>query len=139
MSKFSIIAAAALSLAAGAAQAAKIPANIKFDSYCDGFTNLTVSGGYVTGQRDFTNCGTYTPDAVMGPTGKVLAGALGKGYALTEASAVQFGTTYGWTVNNDGTWTVFAVESGAVINSGTWSAGYPVTGVQADAKVSTAK
>jgi hypothetical protein len=137
MLKFSTIAAALL-LAAGAAQAA-IPANIKFDGYCDGFTNLTKSGGYVTGQRDFTNCGAYTPDAVMGPTGKVLAAALGKGYSLTEASAVQFGTTYGWVVNADGTWVVYAVESGTVINSGTWSAGYPLTGVEAGGKVSTAK
>jgi hypothetical protein len=139
MSKFSMISVAVLALAAGAAQAAKIPANIKFDGYCDGFTNLTVNAGFVTGQRDFTNCGTYTPDAVMGPIGKLLAGSLVKGYALTEASAVQFGTTYGWVVNADGTWSVFATESGAVINSGTWSAGYPLTGAQTAGKVSTAK
>lgn len=138
MLKISTIAAVLL-IATGAAQAAKIPANIKFDGYCDGFTNLTVANGYVTGQRDFTNCGTYTPDAVMGPTGKVLAAALGKGYSLTEASAVQFGSTYGWVVNYDGTWSVYAVESGAVINSGTWSAGYPLTGAKAGGKVSTAK
>lgn len=139
MSKFSMISVAVLALAAGAAQAAKIPANIKFDNYCDGFTNLTVSGGYVTGQRDFTNCGTYTPDAVMGPTGKLLAGSLVKGYALTEASAVQFGSTYGWVVNADGTWSVFATETGTLINSGTWSAGYPLTGAKAGGKVSTTK
>ncbi|WP_374563572.1 hypothetical protein [Ideonella sp.] len=138
MSKIITIAAVLLATA-GAAQAAKIPANIKFDGYCDGFTNLTVNGGYVTGQRDFTNCGTYTPDAVMGPTGKLLAGSLVKGYSLTEASAVQFGTTYGWVVNTDGTWSVYATESGSLINSGTWSAGYPLTGAKADGKVSTAK
>jgi hypothetical protein len=137
MLKISTIAAALLA-AAGAAQAA-IPANIKFDGYCDGFTNLTKNAGYVTGQRDFTNCGTYTPDAVMGPQGKVLAGAVGKGYSLTEASAVQFGTTYCWVVNNDGTWAVYGVETGALINSGTWSAGYPLTGAKAGGKVSTAK
>lgn len=137
MLKISTIAAALL-VAAGAAQAG-IPANIKFDGYCDGFTNLTKNGAYVTGQRDFTNCGTYTPDAVMGPTGKVLAAAVGKGYSLTEASATQFGSTYGWVVNADGTWSVYAVESGTVINSGTWSAGYPVTGAKAGGKVSTAK
>jgi hypothetical protein len=139
MSKFSMISVAVLALAAGAAQAAKIPANIRFDGYCDGFTNLTVSGGYVTGQRDFTNCGYYTADAVMGPTGKLLAGSSVKGYALTEASAWQFGTTFGWVVNTDGTWSVFSTESGTLINSGTWSAGYPVTGAKADGKVSTAK
>ena len=139
MSKIFTIAAVLLATA-GAAQAAKITANIKFDGYCDGFTNLSVNdGGYVTGQRDFTNCGTYTPDTVMGPIGKLLALSLVKGYALTEASAVQFGSTYGWVVNNDGTWSVFATESGAVINSGTWSAGYPLTGAKAGGKMSTAK
>lgn len=137
MLKISTIAAVLLAVT-GAAQAA-IPANIKFDGYCDGFTNLTVSGGYVTGQRDFTNCGTYTPDAVMGPIGKALAGGTGKGYSLSEASAAQFGTTYGWVVNNNGTWAVYGVESGALINSGTWSAGYPLNNAQAGGKVSTSK
>jgi len=138
MSKTSMISAALLSLAAGAAQAG-IPANISFDGYCDGFTNLTAAGGFVTGQRDFTNCGVYTPDAVMGPTGKRLAGNLYKGYSLSESSYAQFGATFGWTVNTDHTWVVYYVESGTVINSGTWSAGYPLSGAQAGGKISTQK
>jgi len=137
MSKTSMISAALLSLAAGAAQA--IPANISFDGYCDGMTGLTAAGGFVTGQHDFANCIGYTPDPVMGPTGKRLAGNLYKGYSLSEASHAQFGTTFGWTVNSDHTWVVYQVETGAVLNSGTWSAGYPLSGAQAGGRISTQK
>jgi hypothetical protein len=128
MSKISL-AAAVLSLAAGAAQAA-IPANITFDGYCDGLTNLSSSGGLVLGTHSYANCGAYTDEGVMGVTGKRLAGNDTKGYSLTEASYAQWGGTYGWTVNTDGTWVLYLVEYGAVINSGTWTAGYPLNGVK---------
>lgn len=130
---------AAVLLAVTGVAHAKIPANISFDGYCDGLTNLTVNGGYVTGQRDFTSCGAYTPDAVMGPTGRALAGSGVRGYALTEASAAQFGLSFGWVVNNDGTWAVYSAESGALINSGTWSAGYPPSNARAGGQLSTAR
>lgn len=117
------LAAAALLATAGIAQAG-IPANLTFSGFCDGMTNLVNTSGVVTGTHSFAACG-LTDEATLGPAGKALAGAMGKGYALTEDGVAQFGYVLTYVINADGTWVGMSPDLGGVFNSGTWVKGAP--------------
>lgn len=124
-----LLATAALMTVTGLAQAAGVPAGLTFDGYCDGMTGLTNSSGVVMGTHSFSACG-LTDEATLGPAGKALAGASGKGYALTENGVAQFGEVLTYVINADGTWVAMSPDLGGVFNSGTWTKGAPAAGVK---------
>lgn len=127
MLKTKLLSALALCAAAGAAQAAFPPSSLSFDGYCDGITGLTSSSGVAAGMHDYANCTGYTNTPMAGTSGKRLTNsAAAKGVALTDASYTQFGSHMQYIIRNDGSWSLIVAESGAIVNSGTWTAGYPL-------------
>jgi hypothetical protein len=128
MLKTKLISALVLATAGAAAQA-QVPEAISFDGYCDGITGITtVSKGLFTGTHDYTVCneggGDYTNTQMAGPSGRRMLGGTGNGISGTDASFTQFGATFNYVVNDDGTWFLLAPEYGGLVNLGTWSPGY---------------
>jgi hypothetical protein len=119
----------ALVLAAvGAAAQAAIPDAISFDGYCDGITGISGSSGVFSATHDYTVCnengGSYTNTPMSGAQGRKLMGGSGAGVATVDSSYTQFGATFSYVVNDDGTWFLLAPEYGGLVNLGTWTAGY---------------
>jgi hypothetical protein len=120
----------ALVLAAvGATAQAAIPDSLTFDGYCDGITGISsMSGGMIGGTHDYTICnengGGYTNTPMVGPTGRKMMGSSGAGAAATDSSFTQFGASFVYVVNEDGTWFLLAPEYGGLVNLGTWTEGY---------------
>ena len=124
-----LIAALVLATVGGAAQA-QMPSSIAFDGYCDGITGITSLGsGVFTGTHDYTVCnqngGNYTNTPMVGPSGRRMVKSSGNGIAGTDSSYAQFGASFVYVANDDGTWYLFAPEFGGLVNLGTWSPGYP--------------
>jgi hypothetical protein len=124
-----LIAALVLATVGGAAQA-QMPSSIAFDGYCDGITGITSLGsGVFTGTHDYTVCnqngGNYTNTPMVGPSGRRMVKSSGNGIAGTDSSYAQFGASFVYVANDDGTWYLFAPEFGGLVNLGTWSEGYP--------------
>ena len=121
MMKTKFVSALVLLGVASAAQAA-IPPTIQFDGYCDGMTGLTtVEPSGAAGIWTNLDC-IGTNAAVGGPQGKA-KGETAKGYIL---GSFGVGSTYGaefvFSVNKDGTWTVYRANDGVFYNRGTWTA-----------------
>ena len=124
MLKTKLMSALVLSLVGAAAQAA-LPDSLTFDGYCDGITGIAnQSVGIVGGTHAYDLCGGYSNTPMSGPSGRKLAGASGGGVAATDSSYTQFGASFSYVVNEDGTWYLIAPEYGGLVNSGTWSPGY---------------
>jgi len=124
MLKTKLMSALVLTVAGAAAQAA-IPDALTFDGYCDGITGITSQGGGIyAGTHDYTVCGGYTNTSMSGPFGRRLMGSSVGGVAATDSSYTQFGASFSYVVNEDGTWYLIAPEYGGLVNSGTWSPGY---------------
>lgn len=123
MLKTKLFAAAALTAVAGLAQAA-IPADLKFDGYCDGMTGLTATATTAGGTWANLDC-AGTNAALGGPRGKA-KGASDKGYIMGSYGANVYGNEFVWEIKVDGTWNVYSASGGGLINSGTWSAGFPL-------------
>ena len=103
---------AALALASTGAFAKSIPAQIAFDGYCDGMA-LTASGAHVTGN----SIGCVT-DPVFGYNVKVTSA--GKGYVVDAT----YSTGLIWFISVAHTFEIYD-STGALVNTGTWSAGAP--------------
>lgn len=128
--KTKLLSALALCAAAGAAQAAFPPTSLEFTGYCDGLTSIYQgANGVATATHDYTNCFGYTNTPMAGTNGKRMTNsAAQKGIALTDASYPQFGAHLQYVIRNDYTWSLISAESGAIVNYGTWTAGYPLQG-----------
>jgi hypothetical protein len=124
-----LIAALVLATVGGTTQAA-VPSSISFDGYCDGVTGISdMGGGAFSGTHDYTVCDQngydYSNTPMVGPVAKRMLGSSVAGIAGTDSSYAQFGASFTYIVNEDGTWFLFAPEYGGLVNLGTWSAGYP--------------
>jgi hypothetical protein len=130
--------------AVGAAAQAAVPSSISFDGYCDGITGISAMGGGVfAGTHDFTICnengGGYTNTSMSGSQGRRLLGSSGGGIATVDSSYAEFGASFSYVVNDDGTWFLLAPEYGGLVNLGTWSPGYNGGNVAAGTKASFQK
>jgi len=124
MLKTKLMSALVLAAVGATAQAAGIPDALTFDGYCDGITGITDNGnGTFSGTHAYALCGGYTDTGMVGPLGRNMLGS-GSGVAATDSSYPQFGASFTYVVNADGTWSLLAPEYGGLINAGTWTSGY---------------
>ena len=128
MLKTKLFAAAALTAIAGAAQA--FPTSISFDGYCDGMTGWTQTS--TTSSATWANLDCAGTSAVVGgPRGKSkspLTGTNVNAYVMGSYGAYVYGTEFTWVIFKDYTWAVYSNSGGALLNYGTWSAGFPLAG-----------
>jgi hypothetical protein len=102
----------------GAAHAAKVPADVAFDGYCDGMHFQKEPGGFITGYS--TGC---LSDALHGVKARVAK--QGVANVVTAYGSASPALTF--IVRLDGTFYIESADgSGTVINAGTWTAGTPL-------------
>lgn len=106
----------ALALSAVAASAQALPASLTFDGFCDGLSGISSTGNIVTATWDLSACGLTSTAAVGKSGGKSVSG-------LYDVATQGLGVASFLTVvNEDGTWAYVGFD-GALLNSGTWTAG----------------
>ncbi|HSI47832.1 MAG TPA: hypothetical protein VLA61_06160 [Ideonella sp.] len=111
--------ASALVATAGAAHAF-VNATIKFDGYCDGFSDLTTEGSTgAAGTWQNLDCAGSTATG-GGAQVRNEAGQVGYTLGTTGVAVLTGGSEFTWVIRGDRTWMVYST-SGQYLNSGTWS------------------
>jgi len=94
---------------------------IKFDGYCDGFSDLTTEGNTgAAGTWQNLDCAGSTATGGGAQVRDAGTGAWGYSMSTTGVAAFTGGYEFTWVIRGDHTWSVYTT-TGQYINSGTWS------------------